>query len=44
MVVPVSRCLSATGIRFLVILFPPGTWAFLAVGLPGTAWRPDPDG
>jgi hypothetical protein len=29
-----SRCLSATGIRFLVILCPPGNWAFLAVGLP----------
>ena len=25
-----------------VILFPPGSWAFLAVGLPGI--RPDPDG
>jgi hypothetical protein len=34
MIVPVSRCLSATGIRFLVILCPPGNWAFLAVGLP----------
>jgi hypothetical protein len=26
-----------------VILFPPGNWAFLTVGLPGTL-RPDPDG
>ena len=38
----VSRCLSAAGVRFLVILFPPGSWAFLTVGLP--AQRPDPDG
>jgi hypothetical protein len=30
----VSRCLSATGIRFSVILFPPGNWALLTVGLP----------
>ena len=30
----VSRRLSATGIRFSVILFPPGSWAFLTVGLP----------
>src|ERR1700716_923645 len=30
----VSRCLSATGIRFSAILFPPGSWALLAVGLP----------
>jgi hypothetical protein len=42
--VPVSCCLSATGIRFSVTLFPPGTWAFLTVGLPGTTWGPDPDG
>jgi len=42
--VPVSCCLSATGIRFSVTLFPPGNWAFLTVGLPGTTWRPDPDG
>jgi len=27
-----------------VILFPPGDWAFLTVGLPGTSWCPDPDG
>jgi hypothetical protein len=30
----VSRRLSATGIRFSVILFPPGSWALLTVGLP----------
>ena len=42
--VPVSCCLSATGIRFSVTLFPPGSWAFLTVGLPGTTLRPDPDG
>jgi hypothetical protein len=30
----VSRCLSATGIRFSAILFPPGSWALLTVGLP----------
>lgn len=30
----VSRRLSATGISFSVILFPPGSWAFLTVGLP----------
>jgi hypothetical protein len=40
----VSRCLSATGIRFLVILCPPGIWAFLAVGLPALLPGPDPDG
>ena len=39
-----SRCLSATGIRFLVILCPPGNWAFLAVGLPVLLPGPDPDG
>jgi hypothetical protein len=38
---PVSRCVSATGIRFSVIRFPPGDWAFLTVGLPAS---PDPDG
>ena len=32
--VVVSRCVSAAGIRFLVILFPPRSWAFLTVGLP----------
>jgi hypothetical protein len=40
--VVVSRCLSATGIRFSVILRPPGSWALLTVGLP--AFRPDLDG
>ena len=40
--VPVSRRLSATGIRFSVILFPPGSWALLTVGLPDLG--PDPDG
>ena len=39
----VSRCLSATGIRFSVILFPPGSWALLTVGLPDPT-GPDPDG
>ncbi len=38
----VSRCLSAAGVRFSVIRFPPGDWASLTVGLPGH--RPDPDG
>ena len=42
--VPVSCRLSATGIRFLVILCPPGNWAFLAVGLPVLLPGPDPDG
>ena len=32
---PVFRRLSATGIRFSVIRFPPGSWAFLTVGLLG---------
>ena len=36
----VSRCLSATGIRFSVILFPPGDWALLAVGLPNHRFGP----
>ena len=40
--VPVSCCLSATGIRFSVTLFPPGNWAFLTVGLPGTTCVPGP--
>ena len=41
----VSCCLSATGVRFSVILFPPGSWALLTVGLPNTPKaRPDPDG
>jgi hypothetical protein len=30
---------SATSIRFLVILCPPGSWAFLAVGLPGPCYQ-----
>jgi hypothetical protein len=34
--VPVSRCVSAAGVRFSVIRFPPGGWAFLTVGLPDT--------
>src|SRR5712692_11772670 len=33
-VVSLSCRLSAAGIRFLGILFPPGNWALLAVGLP----------
>ena len=37
--VPVSRCLSAAGIRFSVIRFPPGSWAFLTVGLPAQTAR-----
>ena len=32
--VPVSCCLSTAGLRFSIIRFPPGGWAFLAVGLP----------
>jgi hypothetical protein len=36
----VSCRLSATGIRFLGILFPPGASALLTVGLPGCAWTP----
>ena len=35
----VSRCLSAAGIRFSVILFSPGSWALLTVGLPDTPKR-----
>ena len=42
--VPVSCRLSATGIRFLVILCPLGNWAFLTVGLPVLLPGPDPDG
>jgi hypothetical protein len=34
--VPVSCCLSATGIRFWVILCPLRSWPFLTVGLPAT--------
>jgi hypothetical protein len=37
----VSRCLSAAGIRFSVIRFPPGSWALLTVGLPNL--NPDPE-
>jgi hypothetical protein len=41
----VSRRLSATGIRFLGILFPPGDWAFLTAGLPAhRIGALDPDG
>ena len=40
----VSRCVSAAGIRFSVILFPPRSWAFLTVGLPARQHEPDPDG
>ncbi len=36
----VSRRLSATGIRFSVILFPPGSWALLTVGLPANDRTP----
>ena len=32
--VAVSRCLSATGVRFSAIRFPPRDWALLTVGLP----------
>jgi hypothetical protein len=38
--VPVSCCVSAAGVCFLVILFPLGSWAFLAVGSPDR--DPDP--
>jgi hypothetical protein len=38
----VSCCLSATGVRFSVIRFPPRSWALLTVGLPAN--RPDLDG
>jgi hypothetical protein len=31
--------LRRTGIRFLGILVPPGNWAFVTSGLPGSAWR-----
>jgi len=36
----VSCCLSATGIRFSVILHPPGSWALLTVGLPNYRFGP----
>jgi hypothetical protein len=32
------------GIGFLAIRCPLGSWAFLAVGLPGLCWHPDPIG
>jgi hypothetical protein len=34
MMLPLSCCLSAAGICFLGVLFPPGSWALLTVGLP----------
>src|SRR5947208_15968778 len=37
--VPVSCCLSAAGLRFLGILFPPRNSALLTVGLPALAHR-----
>ena len=37
----VSCCLSATGIRFSVILCPPGSWALLTVGLPNHRFGPE---
>jgi hypothetical protein len=42
--VPVSCCLSAAGIRFSVIRFPPRNSALLTVGLPGKTFCPDLDG
>jgi hypothetical protein len=36
----VSRCLSAAGIRFSVIRYPPGSWALLTVGLPNLGFGP----
>ena len=36
--------LSAAGVRFSGIRFPPRSWAPLAVGLPTDTSRPDPDG
>ena len=43
--VPISRCLSAAGIRFSVILDPPRNWALLTVGLPAAPrGAPDLDG
>jgi hypothetical protein len=38
-VIPVSCCLSAAGLRFLGILFPPRNSALLTVGLPALAHR-----
>ena len=37
MLLPPSRCLSATGISFLGVLFPPRDPALLTVGLPAGA-------
>ncbi len=42
--VPVSRCVSAAGIRFSVIRCPPRSWALLTVGLPDADSHPDLDG
>jgi len=42
--VPLSCCLSATGIRFLGVLFPPRNSAFLTVGLPPQLSCDGPDG
>ena len=42
--VPVSCCLSAAGVGFMVILCPLGSWAFLTVGLPVPDLGPDPNG
>jgi len=39
MAVPVSCCLSAAGVRFSGHPVPPGSWAFLTVGLPDTTLR-----
>jgi len=39
MLFPVSCHLSATGVRFLVILCPLGDWASLTVGLPAPVAR-----
>jgi hypothetical protein len=42
---PLSCRLSAAGLRFLGILYPPGTWAFVTSGLPPpTNGVADPDG
>jgi hypothetical protein len=44
-VVPLSCCLSAGGLRFLGVLFPPRDWALLTVGLPPRpSGRGGPDG
>src|ERR1051326_7190039 len=42
--VSLSCCLSATGIRFLGVLFPPRDSASLTVGLPPHPRRDGPDG